>query len=256
MAERTPWKRAWVIGASTGIGREVADLLASRGVATVAAARSIEKLETFARERSGITPMQLDIGDGVRVREIFASAMARDGGAPDVAILCAAVWHPMGAKTFDLANFEESFKVNVTGVAACLAGLMPAMIARGSGHIAIVASVAGYRGLPNAAAYGPTKAALINLAESLAPDLSRYGVTLSIVNPGFVDTPMTKVNKFPMPYLMQADDAARRIVAGLERKHYEIAFPWQLVTFLKIARLLPNRVFLWYVRRFILPGAQ
>ncbi|MDX2306848.1 MAG: SDR family NAD(P)-dependent oxidoreductase [Hyphomicrobium sp.] len=255
MGSSPPWSRAWVIGGSTGIGRDVALLLARRGVATTVAARSREKLAEVAAEATGISTLELDVAEAAATRSKLEAQMDRDGAAPDLVVLCAATWHPMGAKTFDASKFAQSFDVNVVGIANCLAAVMPAMIARRKGHIAIVSSVAGYRGLPNAAAYGPTKAALINLAESLEPDLRRFGVTLSIVNPGFVDTPMTRVNKFPMPFILTSGEAARRIVSGLERRHYEIAFPWQMVAFLKLARIAPNRLFLWYVRRFILPGS-
>jgi len=138
------------------------------------------------------------------------------------------------------------------GVVNVLAKIVPDMIRRESGQIAIVSSVAGYRGLPQAAAYGPTKAALINLAESLHPELAEKGVTLSIINPGFVDTPMTAVNDFPMPFLMPVDEAAQRLLRGLERKSYEITFPRRFTWMLKALRLLPNAVFFWVVRTFIL----
>jgi short-subunit dehydrogenase len=129
---------------------------------------------------------------------------------------------------------------------------VPDMMRREAGQIAIISSVAGYRGLPKAAAYGSTKAALINLAESLHPELAAKGVTLSIVNPGFIDTPMTEVNDFPMPFLMPVDAAAQRLLAGLERKSYEITFPRRFTWIMKLLRLLPNAVFFWIVRTFML----
>jgi short-subunit dehydrogenase len=138
------------------------------------------------------------------------------------------------------------------GVVNVLAQVLPSMTARHEGQIAIVASVAGYRGLPKAAAYGPTKAALINLAESLRPELAAQGITLSIVNPGFVDTPMTASNDFPMPFLMPADEAARRLLHGLKRKDYEIVFPRRLAWAMKVLRLMPNALFFWIVRKFML----
>lgn len=252
MAKPLPWKTAWIIGASSGIGREIALALAKSGVRTVAAARSVDKLNAMAAGEPGIDPMALDIEDRQGVAEAFSARLAM-AGPPDLVVLSAGIWQPMGARSFDIAAFERSVAVNVIGVANCLAALLPAMISRGEGHIAIIASIAGYRGLPNGAAYGATKAALINLAESLAPDLARFGVKLSIINPGFVATPMTEVNKFPMPFIVSADDAAGRIIRGLARGRYEIAFPWPLVAFLKLLRGAPNRLFLWYVRNFMLP---
>ena len=135
-------------------------------------------------------------------------------------------------------------EVNYFGIVNALEPLIPAMIATARGHIALVASVAGYRGLPKAAAYAPSKAAVINLAEVLRLELSRHGIVVSLVNPGFVETPMTAVNDFPMPYMIKADDAAERILRGLEQGRFEIAFPWQLVAMLKLLRLLPNGLYL------------
>ena len=127
------------------------------------------------------------------------------------------------------------------------------MTVRRAGHIALVSSVAGYRGLPKAAYYAPSKAAAISLAEVLQCELPRHGVKVSIINPGFVETPMTAVNDFPMPYLIKADDAARRIIRGLEKGKFEIAFPWQMVAMLKLTRILPYRAYFWLVRNFVAP---
>ncbi len=155
----------------------------------------------------------------------------------------AGTWKTMGAGDFDLESFRQQIEVNVMGSATTLATVMPGFIRRGSGQIAIVASVAGYRGLPMAAAYGTSKAALINLAESLKFDLDRSGVMINVVNPGFVKTPMTDVNRFPMPFLLSPEDAAARIVNGLKRRSFEIAFPASLVWPLKVVRVLPYLLF-------------
>ncbi len=113
------------------------------------------------------------------------------------------------------------------------------MMARGAGHLSWIASVAGYVGLPKAAAYGPTKAALINLGECLYPEMRRKGVKVSVVNPGFVETPLTAQNDFEMPFLMKADEAARRTIAGLASGRFEVAYPRRFAAILKAARLLP-----------------
>ena len=137
-------------------------------------------------------------------------------------------------------------------VVRALSAVLPALRQRKKGHIAWIASVAGYRGLPKAAAYGPTKAALINLAESLKPDLSRMGVAVSVINPGFVETPLTSKNDFPMPFLMKPADAARLTIQGLARGRFEISYPWQFVTMLKIARLLPYGLYFRMIDRMVL----
>ena len=149
----------------------------------------------------------------------------------------------------DIDAIRSGVEVNYMGVVNALAALVPRMRERGQGHIAIVASVAGYRGLPRATAYGPTKAALINLAETLKSELEPFGITVSVVNPGFVDTPMTSDNPFPMPGIMPADKAAQALLAGLEKRRFEIIFPRGFVYAVKLLRILPYRLFFWYVSR-------
>ena len=170
----------------------------------------------------------------------------------DSVVISSGTWDVVTPPDLDPHVFKKAMEVNFMGVINVLAKVVPDMMKRGKGQIAIISSVAGYRGLPKAAAYGSTKAALINLAESLHPELAESGVTLSIVNPGFVDTPMTAVNEFPMPFLMPVDQAAERLLKGLERKHYEITFPRRFTWIMKLLRLLPNVVYLWLVRRFVL----
>lgn len=237
------WRTAWVTGASTGIGRELAVQLASKGVNVAASARSAEKLEDLARSCAGIVPVPLDVTAAEDVAAAHRRIVA-EMGPVDLAILNAGVWHPIKASAYDAALARQSMQVNYDGVTNALEPLIAGMLASGRGHIALVASVAGYRGLPMAAAYAPTKAAVISLAEVLRLELTRHGITVSIVNPGFVETPMTAVNEFPMPFIIKADDAAARIIRGLERGKFEIAFPWQLVTMLKLLRILPNGLYL------------
>ena len=151
-----------------------------------------------------------------------------------------------------MEDFHYGMQTNYLSVVNILSHLVPIMSKAQRGHIGLVASVAGYRGMPNAAAYAPTKAALINLSECLRPQLNKMGVTLSLINPGFVETPMTSVNKFPMPFLMKPDEAAKVIVKGLKKRKYEIAFPLRLVLMLKFARAMPNELYFWLIRKFML----
>ena len=138
------------------------------------------------------------------------------------------------------------------GVVNCLAALAPRMIARKAGHLSWIASVAGYMGLPKAAAYGPTKAALINLGESLYPEMKLKGVQVSVINPGFVATPLTAQNDFEMPFLMQPADAARRSIDGLASGRFEIAYPTRFVAILKSIRALPYPLFFRLITRGVL----
>ncbi len=245
-----PWRVVWITGASTGIGREVAIKLATRGVKVAASARRADKLETLASDHPNIVPFTLDVTNAERMAQTV-DRIEQTLGPIDLAIFSAGLWQQMSAKQFDLDTFNHIIDVNLKGVTNGLAAVMPKMIERGSGHIAPIASIAGYRGLPRSTAYGASKAALINLAESLQPDLKRYGVTVSIINPGFVDTPMTEVNDFPMPFMIPVETAADKIINGLERKKFDIAFAWPLVATLKFARALPYPLSFWFVRTFI-----
>lgn len=244
----TKWRVVWITGASTGIGRAVAIKLAARGIKVAASARSAEALSALAAEHPNIKAYPLDVGDRAAQAATIA-AIEQDLGAIDLAILSAGLWHPGSSDELDVAKVEQALLINYTSAIYTIDALLPRMRARARGHIAFVASVAGYIGLPRAIAYAPTKAALISLAECLKTDAARFGIDISVINPGFVETPMTAGNTFPMPFLVKVDDAADRIIAGLERKRFEIAFPWQLVTILKLARRLPYPAFFWLINR-------
>lgn len=247
-----PWKIAWITGASTGIGREIACRLAIAGVRVAATARSADKLDELTRLHANIAAFQGDVTD-VRQMAAIHDRIELELGPIDLALLNAGIWDRARASQFNAARSAGTMAVNFAGIANALEPLIPPMVARRAGHIAIVSSVAGYRGLPMGAYYGPSKAAAISLAEVLQGELSRHGVRISVVNPGFVETPMTAVNDFPMPYLMKVDEAARRILRGLEKGKFEIAFPWQTVAMLKLARALPYPAYFWIVRNVIVP---
>ncbi len=242
----------WITGASSGIGRAVALRLARDGAVVAASARSAAELESLAAEcRPGpgrIVPFTLDVADEGASRLAVAEIEARLGPI-GTAILNAGTHMPMGARDFSAATARRLMEVNYMGVVNALAALLPRLVERRRGHLAIVASVAGYRGLPTAAAYGPTKAALINLCECLKPELDSLGIGLQLVNPGFVRTPLTDRNEFPMPFLVEVEDAAARICAGLAGRRFEVAFPRRFVLLLKLARLLPYRAYFAAVRR-------
>ncbi|MEM6905874.1 MAG: SDR family NAD(P)-dependent oxidoreductase, partial [Pseudomonadota bacterium] len=237
-------------GASGGIGRAVVERLAAKGWTVYATARSGETLQEVADAFQGkgrIVPLPGDVTDLAAMRACVAKIEAEEPLA--LAILNAGIYHPMRAQNFDAEKARQTFDVNLTGVANALEPVMQAMIARGKGHVALTASVAGYRGLPNAAAYGATKAGLIAMAESLAMDLVDCGVRISVINPGFVETESTSVNEFDMPMLMQTGEAARHIVDGLARPGFEIRFPWQFAAILRAIGALPNRWYIWAVRK-------
>jgi short-subunit dehydrogenase len=243
-----PWKTAWVTGASTGIGAEVARQLAEAGVKVAASARTRDKLEALG---PGILPVPLDVTDVEACREAVTTVESQLGSI-DLAVFGAGTYAPVAVDDLDPAVFSRMMETNYMGVVNCVAALAPRMIARGSGHISWIASVAGFIGLPKSAAYGPTKAALINLAESLHPELKARGVAVSVVNPGFVATPLTAQNDFPMPFLMTPEEAARRTIEGLATGRFEVTYPRRFATILKTARLLPYPVFFKLISRAVL----
>lgn len=238
-----PWRTAWITGGSSGLGLELALRLAREGVRVAVSARSGDKLAELTSGHPKLLSVPLDVTDRAAVREAHRRIVT-EFGSLDLAVLNAGVWHPMKATQYDADRAVQSMSVNYFGIVNALDALIPEMTSAGRGHIALVASVAGYRGLPMAAAYAPSKAAVISLAEVLHSELSPHGIVVSLVNPGFVETPMTSVNEFPMPFILKADDAADRIYRGLVRGRFEIAFPWQLVAMMKALRLMPNALFL------------
>lgn len=244
---------AWITGASGGIGRAVALRLAADGWHVFATARRAEALEALAAEARAqalpgrIDPLPADVTDAEAMRAAVARIEAE--GPLALVLLNAGIYLPMRAQEFDARKARRTFEVNLGSVVNGLDPVLRAMIARGRGHVAVTASVAGYGGLPGAAAYSATKAGLIAMCEALAMDLMDLGVRLSVVNPGFVETEATAVNAFEMPFLMTPETAARRIVDGLGRPGFEIAFPRRFALFLRALNLLPNRLYLRAWRR-------
>jgi short-subunit dehydrogenase len=244
-----PPERVWITGASMGIGEALARRLARDGKEVIASARSADRLQALAATSGGrIVAWPLDITDHAAVQAEVARIEALRGPI-DVAVLNAGTHQPVSAADFTAAGLRALMEINLMGAAACLEALMPRMVARGRGRIAVVASVAGYRGLPTSAYYGASKAALINLTECLKFDLDRAGVTIQLVDPGFVKTPLTDKNEFPMPFLISAEAAADLIAAGLRSSRFEIAFPRAFVAMLKLLRILPYRLYFPLVAR-------
>jgi NAD(P)-dependent dehydrogenase (short-subunit alcohol dehydrogenase family) len=242
-------KRVWITGASSGIGRALALHLARAGDSVAVSARRREELESLAAEAPGrIAAFPVDVADEAAMKET-ARAIEAAIGPLDLAVFNAGTHAPVAVESFAPAPFRKLMEINYMGAVNGIAAVLPNFLARGAGHVAVVSSVAGYRGLPQAAAYGPSKAALINLCESLKPDLDRHGIKISLVNPGFVRTPLTDRNEFPMPFLIEADDAARRIAAGLEAGKFEITFPRRFTFMLKLARMLPYALYFRLVSR-------
>jgi short-subunit dehydrogenase len=230
----------WLTGASSGIGAALAVELAARGARVAATARRADRLAELANDR--ITALAADVTDAAAM-EAAAERAAEIVGRIDVSISCAGNWQQMDVDHFDPQIIRDHLDVHVMGLAHQLAAVLPDMLARGSGTIVGVSSVAGYRGLPRAEAYAAAKAAQQLLLESLRTDVSARGVQVTTVNPGFVETEMTQTNRFPMPWMVDAPTAARTIADGIAAGKAEVVFPTPMMLTMKAARLVP--VGLW-----------
>jgi NAD(P)-dependent dehydrogenase (short-subunit alcohol dehydrogenase family) len=243
---------AWITGAGTGIGRGLAKRLARDGWQVAASALTLADLTSLAREvaeaRGAIHPFPLDVTRDEDVAAAITKIEA-DLGPIDLAVLNAGTYLRFGAGDFSTEAFRQQVEVNLMGVVHGLDALLPTMMARRSGHIAVVSSLAGYCGLPKAAGYGATKAALINLCESLRPECAAAGVAVTVINPGFVKTPLTDKNEFPMPFLISVDQAVEAIMRGLARQRFEIAFPLRFAWLMKLLGALPYPLFFSITRR-------
>ena len=240
----------WITGASSGIGHALALELARRGTTVVATARRRDKLDALAAAGPAgrILPLPCDVTDADAVAAAL-DGVEREHGPVSRAVLNAGTYAPDDAATFSYDAFKALIDVNLLGTAACVAALMPRWLDRGHGHLAVVSSVAGYRGLPRSIAYGASKAALINMCEAMKFDFDRLGLKIQVVNPGFVRTPLTDKNDFRMPALMEVDDAARRVADGLASDRFEIAFPRRFVFWLQRMRGLPASLYFPLIRR-------
>jgi len=232
-----------ITGASSGIGASLSQKMAAAGWRVSALARRSERLAELQSRHPSVLPLTADVADPVQIAAAMTKATEVHGPV-DLAVLNAGIYTPVRVEEFSVALFHSHMQVNYFGVIHCLDHLLPAMLARRGGHIAVMGSVAGYRGLPRSAAYGPTKAAVQNLAESLYFDLHPKGIKLQLINPGFVETEATAVNDFTMPDLITSDAAALHIINGLKTDEFEISFPKSFVRKMKVMRLLPLSIYL------------
>jgi len=253
---RTPTPRdgvAWITGASSGIGEHLALRLAADGWTVVASARRADALADVAARAKGpgrIVPLAVDVTDLPGMRAA-AQTIRADHGPIALCVLNAGTYKPDSAKSLDAEVYRRTIDINVMGVVNGLDAVLPDMIARRAGHIAVVSSVAGYRGLPRSLAYGASKAALINLTESLKLDVERYGIKVQVVNPGFIKTPLTDRNDFPMPFLMPVEDATEAFARGLRSDAFEIVFPKSFAFLLQRLRCLPYSAYFALARRAV-----
>lgn len=232
-------RRIWVVGASSGIGHALAHNLLMNGARVVISARNtdpLDKLATSHPEQALV--LALDVTDSAGWLTAYETITARWQGI-DHFIFCAADYQPMRAWELDVRKAQNMVNTNLMGVIHGVATVLPDMLQRQQGSISMIASVAGYMGLPKSLIYGPTKAAMINFAEALYVDVHQKGIAVSVINPGFVDTPLTRDNNFTMPALLTPEQATAEIISGLEDGEFEIHFPKRFTHWLRMVRRLP-----------------
>jgi len=243
--EQSPSKVVVLTGASSGIGAELAVTLARSWNARIGLlARRAEQLEEVAsrvRDEGGEAEvLPCDVVDDEAVRRCVRQVEERFGPV-DLAIANAGVADPLPMHRMgDSALIQRVFRVNLEGAANLFAAVLPQMLERGEGHLAAVSSIAGFRGLPGSAPYCASKAGLSCYLESLRLDLRSRGIAVTTIHPGFVATPMTDKNPFPMPFMMSPERASAILERGLRRRKREINFPWQMVGAMRLLRAMPD----------------
>ena len=243
-------KKIWITGASSGIGKAVAEKFAKEGWKVAVSARRKELLDELAKNPN-IKSFPLDVTNRSQINEVFKNI--KDGfGDLDLCLFSSGTYEPKDEQSIDPDKIKNVMNVNFLGVIDCVKSVEDYFKNRRSGHISIVSSIAGYRGLPNSSGYGPSKAALTNFSESIYFDFKKFGVRVSVVSPGFIKTPLTDKNEFPMPFLRSPEFAADKVYNGLVKsRSFEIHFPKQLTMTLKFLRILPYRVYLFLVDKLV-----
>jgi short-subunit dehydrogenase len=241
-------KTVWLIGASTGIGQALAHDLCAAGATLILTARSADKLAALAAQLPRSMPLAMDFTDAAQVAAGWETLVAAVG-VPDMTFINAGTYMAMPARKFDAAGAQLQFDVNIGGPLTVLHHVLPAYTQARAGHIVLVSSVAGYRGLPRALAYGGSKAALTYMAQCLYLELAHKGTAVTVVCPGFVQTPLTSGNNFDMPALQTPQQASAAIIKGLGKGQFEIHFPKRFTLFLKALSWLPFWAYVKLVRR-------
>jgi NAD(P)-dependent dehydrogenase (short-subunit alcohol dehydrogenase family) len=242
-------KNIWITGATSGIGKALAIRFAQEGWQVAASARRENLLNEISELNKNISPFPLDVTDKEKCKEIFEEIKNKYQNL-DICFFSTGTWDPKKEKNIDIEQIENVMKINFFGTLNCIKTVENYFKDKKGGHISIVSSIAGYRGLPNSTGYGASKAALNNLTESLYFDFGRHNVRVSLVSPGFIKTPMTDKNEFKMPFLKTPEFAADKIYNGLVNgSSFEIDFPKELTLILKLLKILPNRLYLYLIKK-------
>ena len=243
-------KKIWITGASSGIGKSVAEKFANEVWKVAVSARRKELLDELAKNPN-IVSFPLDVTNRNQINEVFKNILDNFGDL-DICLFSSGTYEPKDEQNIDPDKIKNVINVNFLGVIDCVKSVERYFKDKKSGHISIVSSIASYRGLPNSSGYGPSKAALTNFSESIYFDFKKFGVRVSIVSPGFIKTPLTDKNEFPMPFLKTPEYAAEKIFNGLVKSSaFEIHFPKGLTLTLKFLRILPYRLYLFLVDKLV-----
>jgi NADP-dependent 3-hydroxy acid dehydrogenase YdfG len=238
-------KRYWLVGASEGLGEALARRMSAAGAEVILSARSADRLEAVARSLSGpARAVPVDVGDAASVRRAAAEVGEIDG-----VVFLAGLYWPMTAQAWDAEQVETMCDVNFTGCARVLGTVVPAMVARGRGHVVITGSLSGFRGLPGAIGYGASKAGVMALAESMQADLRGSGILVQVANPGFIRTRLTEKNDFTMPFLMEPDEAAGHMFRHMQTDRFKVSFPTVFSWLFRLSQFLPD----WAYYRIFAP---
>ncbi len=243
-------KKIWITGASSGIGKALAERFALEGWKVAVSARRKEILDEMASNEN-IFSYPLDVTNQDKINDVFKKII-NDFGNIDLCVFSSGTYDPKLEQEINIQQNKFVMETNFFGVLYCIKSIEKYFKDKKDGHISIVSSVAAYRGLPNSSGYGPSKAALTNLAESLYFDFKKYNVRISLVSPGFIKTPLTDKNEFPMPFIKSAKFAADKMFNGLTKSNsFEIHFPKTLTILLKIFRVLPYKIYLYLIDKVI-----
>ena len=243
-------KKIWITGASSGIGKALAEKFASQGWKVAVSARRKEILDEMANNKN-IFSYPLDVTNQNEINDVFAKII-KDFENINLCVFSSGTYDPKLEKEINFNQNKFVMETNFFGVLYCIKAVEKYFKNIRNGHISIVSSIAAYRGLPNSSGYGPSKAALTNLAESLYFDFKKYNIRISLISPGFIKTPLTDKNEFPMPFIKTAEFAANKMYNGLIKSNsFEIHFPKELTLFLKFLRILPYRIYLFLIDKLV-----
>ena len=242
-------KKIWITGASSGIGKALAIKFANEGWQVAASARRENLLKDLNNQNSNIHPFPVNVKNESETKNTFQKIIEKFETI-DISVFCTGIHDPEAEKKLSSEKIREIMETNFFGTLNCIMAVNTYFREKKSGHISIVSSVAGYRGLPAASGYCASKSALISLAESLYFDFKRHNVRVSLINPGFIKTPMTDKNKFPMPMIKSAEFAAEKMFIGLTKKNvFEIHFPITFTLMMKLLKIMPNWLYFLLVKK-------